>query len=74
MSDPDEIPLDVYHELRLRRRDAIWEHGTLQDCDRTLGAFIVCPTCGNKRCPHASDHDYACTNSNEAGQAGSVYE
>lgn len=35
--------------------------------------FIVCEHCGNKRCPHASNHRYACTNSNEPGQAGSVY-
>ena len=35
--------------------------------------MIVCPLCGNKRCPHASDHRLACTNSNEPGQPGSVY-
>ena len=35
--------------------------------------MIVCPTCGNKRCPRASDHDLACTGSNEPGQPGSVY-
>ena len=29
--------------------------------------------CGNKRCPHASDHRFACTGSNEPGQAGSIY-
>lgn len=36
--------------------------------------MIVCPDCGNKRCPKASDHALGCTNSNEPGQAGSVYE
>lgn len=36
--------------------------------------MIVCPKCGNKRCPHASDHDLACTNSNDPGQPGSVYQ
>ena len=36
--------------------------------------FIVCNNCGNKRCPKATDHDLACTNSNEPGQKGSVYE
>lgn len=36
--------------------------------------FIVCPTCGNKRCPKATDHELACTNSNAPGQAGSAYE
>jgi len=35
--------------------------------------MILCPDCGNKRCPHATDHRHACTNSNEPGQAGSVY-
>lgn len=35
--------------------------------------MILCPICGNKRCPHASDHNLACTGSNEAGQPGSVY-
>ena len=29
---------------------------------------LVCPICGNKRCPHASDHNYECTNSNDVGQ------
>lgn len=29
--------------------------------------FNVCSICGNKRCPHASDHNFECTNSNEVG-------
>ncbi len=29
--------------------------------------------CGNKRCPHATDHSHACTGSNEPGQEGSAY-
>lgn len=35
--------------------------------------FVVCPECGNKRCPHANDHNNACTGSNEPGQEGSAY-
>lgn len=35
--------------------------------------MILCPKCGNKRCPHASDHRLECTGSNEPGQHGSVY-
>lgn len=35
--------------------------------------FVVCPDCGNKRCPHANDHRNACTGSNELGQEGSAY-
>ena len=36
--------------------------------------MVVCPICGNKRCPHATDHELECTNSNEPGQKGSAYE
>ena len=36
--------------------------------------MILCQVCGNKRCPHASDHRLECTGSNEPGQVGSVYE
>lgn len=35
--------------------------------------MIVCPTCGNKRCPHATNHRHTCTGSNEPGQPGSRY-
>lgn len=36
--------------------------------------MIVCPACGCKRCPKASDHDLACTDSNAPGQPGSIYK
>lgn len=36
--------------------------------------MIVCGLCGNKRCPHANDHNNECTGSNEPGQPGSAYE
>lgn len=35
--------------------------------------FVVCPECGNKRCPRANDHRNACTGSNAPGQDGSAY-
>jgi hypothetical protein len=35
--------------------------------------MVLCAVCGCKRCPHATDHRQACTDSNEPGQAGSVY-
>jgi hypothetical protein len=34
------------------------------------GWRYACELCGNKRCPHHADHRYACTRSNEPGQAG----
>ena len=39
-----------------------------------IDRMIVCPTCGNKRCPKATDHDLPCSGSNEPGQAGSAYQ
>ena len=41
---------------------------------KMMRLFIVCETCGNKRCPKATDHDLACTGSNASGQPGSVYQ
>lgn len=35
--------------------------------------MVLCPICGNKRCPRATHHKNACTGSNEPGQPGSVY-
>jgi len=32
--------------------------------------FNTCSICGNKRCPHADDHNFKCTNSNDVGQIG----
>lgn len=41
--------------------------------DPSLGFRYACEICGNKRCPHHSDHRNACTDSNEPGQPGSDY-
>lgn len=32
--------------------------------------FVVCSHCGNKRCPKADHHEFACSGSNEPGQIG----
>ena len=37
---------------------------------KTSQIMILCPTCGNKRCPHAKWHGFKCTNSNKVGQVG----
>ena len=49
-----------------------WCH-TCRPVTMTDARFVVCPDCGNKRCPHANDHRNACTGSNEPGQEGSAY-
>ena len=38
------------------------------------GWRFACEQCGNKRCPHHSDHTLTCTGSNEPGQPGSWYQ
>lgn len=35
--------------------------------------MVLCATCGNKRCPHATDHANPCSGSNRVGQVGSAY-
>lgn len=42
--------------------------------NRVSNFRYACEICGNKRCPHHTDHNLACTDSNETGQKGSVYE
>jgi len=42
-------------------------------CNPTAWWMVVCDICGNKRCPRGTNHEHACTGSNEPGQEGSVY-
>lgn len=34
--------------------------------------MILCPDCGNKRCPKAENHIMKCTKSNDVGQIGEI--
>lgn len=45
----------------------------LRERDEPRTFMILCPICGCKRCPKATDHRLACTESNEPGQEGSAY-
>lgn len=38
-----------------------------------MRTMILCPECGNKRCPKATHHYHDCTGSNDSGQPGSAY-
>lgn len=38
------------------------------------GHMILCPDCGNKRCPRATHHANPCSGSNDSGQPGSSYQ
>lgn len=47
--------------------------GACRKCEPGFQGMRVCSECGNKRCPHASDHENDCTHSNKPGQVGSIY-
>ncbi len=49
-------------------------HPYMEGFPLSASGYILCKECGNKRCPKATDHDLACTGSNEPGQEGSVYK
>ena len=38
-----------------------------------MARMTVCDLCGNKRCPHASNHQNECSGSNARNQTGGVY-
>ncbi len=37
---------------------------------KNVAMMVLCPTCGNKRCPKASDHEFRCSDSNATDQVG----
>lgn len=43
-------------------------------CNPKAWWMVLCSICGNKRCPHADNHIYACSHSNESGQVGMLIE
>lgn len=47
--------------------------GVCARCRPAWRGMYLCATCGNKRCPHATDCRHACTGSNEPGQRGSMH-
>lgn len=59
-----EIPCGCYDCLAARRDADVYPFHR---------RMIVCGLCGNKRCPHATNHDNICTRSNAPGQTGSRY-
>lgn len=55
---------------QMRAAVCCYNHATIF---QQMYRFIVCSTCGNKRCPKSTDHNLDCTNSNEPDQPGSRY-
>jgi hypothetical protein len=68
------LAAEVYVPLyaaQVAQDDKCWCLACNGNTVRTM--MTLCPSCGNKRCPKASNHELACTGSNEPGQPGSVY-
>lgn len=59
--------------VRLFKATQCWCYNCNKDRKVQFTRVILCPKCGNKRCPHATDHNYECTDSNRTGQPGSRY-
>jgi hypothetical protein len=55
----------------LRDRDE--RHPDLPFLPMESARMVLCAICGNKRCPHATNHRNECTGSNAPGQIGSEY-
>ena len=67
--------LSTHEKQQEFARKRCWCH-TCKPIDYTKPETIymrLCPECGNKRCPKATNHNLACTNSNEPNQEGSIY-
>lgn len=57
----------VVDTMNAQARDALIKLGWRPPVD--LGRImVVCPQCGNKRCPKATDNNAMCSNSNDSAQ------
>ena len=54
-------------------QDGLTNHPPLASLFFARTRMNLCPQCGNKRCPRATNHRNGCTGSNDPGQAGSLY-
>lgn len=68
-----ELERLVMCECRACIRENNMRHPFIPELSFSHYRMILCPECGNKRCPKASDHRLDCTGSNEPGQPGSIY-
>ena len=76
-ASPASITSDVERVVMCKCHQCIKDNNLKHpdfDCmPLSASKMILCPECGNKRCPKASDHRNCCTGSNDTGQAGSIY-
>jgi hypothetical protein len=63
--------------VELSRKEVTCQCGTCRPIDwkdPSSVRMILCPECGNKRCPKALHHDCICTRSNDTDQEPRAYK
>lgn len=73
VSDPKDRMTKIGEWCCHRCYDEYTKTEEFNDPFHTNMGMIICKTCGNKRCPKATDHRLECTHSNEPNQPGSIY-
>ena len=68
--DPSHLTRTTYPQCR-HAMSCCYNHASRE---QQISYMILCPECGNKRCPKATDCTLSCTSSNEPGQEGSRYQ
>lgn len=66
-----EEPSHLTRLEQLSYPSCCYKHASIE---QRMSFMILCPECGNKRCPKSTDCSLSCTGSNEPGQEGSRYE
>lgn len=70
---PPPAPLSAFNDAEITaeyHRRCLKMLGDQREGVCPFPRFVVCSTCGNKRCPRAGDERFRCTGSNELGQVG----
>lgn len=69
--EPPVQPIENESSLSDFAEVCCWTHAT---DTRRMSFYILCTSCGNKRCPKATLCSNLCSSSNEPGQEGSRYD
>ena len=69
---PDDPKLPGQCGCSRCRTDRNERHPSFPQFPIHAAMMILCESCGNKRCPHADDHRFLCTESNDDGQIGQL--
>jgi hypothetical protein len=69
--EPSHLTRIEYPSCRHEPVSCCYKHASIE---QQMSYMILCPECGNKRCPKSTNCSLSCTGSNEPGQSGSRYK